>query len=165
MVPKSKAKGADVDPRQEPPGCAAFSTNALNEAEDPRDGIPARRVQVSNIREILDQAMEIDGAVGVALADYESGMCLGTAGGREGFDLEVAAAGNSEVIRSKHKVMSALGLTDEIQDILISLGREYHLMFPRQGTSLFLYMSFDRKTANLALARHKLASLAAQLNV
>ena len=111
---------------------------------------------MSNIRAILDQAMEIDGAVGVALADSESGMCLGTAGGREGFDLEVAAAGNSEVIRAKHKVMQALGLTDQIEDILISLGTEYHLMFPRTGTSLFLYMSFDRKKANLAMARHTL---------
>lgn len=143
----------------------APSTLATYEVEDRPGVIPTGRTAVSNIRAILDQAMEIDGAIGVALADYESGMCLGTAGGREGFDLEVAAAGNSEVIRSKHKVMSALGLTDEIQDILISLGREYHIMFPRQGTSLFLYMSFDRKTANLALARHKLASLSSQLNV
>ena len=109
--------------------------------------------------------MEIEGAIGAALADYESGMCLGTAGGRAGFDLEVAAAGNSEVIRSKLKVMSALGLDDKIEDILITLGREYHLMFPQQGSSLFLYMAFDRKTANLAMARHKLASLSKDLQI
>ena len=120
---------------------------------------------MSNIREILNEAMEIDGAIGAALADFESGMRLGTAGGREGFDLEVAAAGNSEVIRSKHKVMQALGLTDQIEDILISLGKEYHLMFPQPGGSLFLYMSFDRKNANLALARHKLAQLSKSLVV
>ncbi|MEM1203676.1 MAG: hypothetical protein AAGN66_10645 [Acidobacteriota bacterium] len=120
---------------------------------------------MSNLNETLEQAMRIDGAIGVALADYESGMCLGTAGGRAGFDLEVAAAGNSEVIRSKLKVMEALGLDDQIQDILITLSGEYHLMFPRRGTSLFMYMSFDRKSANLAMARHKLSELAKNLSV
>ena len=120
---------------------------------------------MSNVTDTLARAMEIEGAVGIALADYESGMCLGTAGGRPGFDLEVAAAGNSEVIRSKLKVMSALGLEDQIEDILISLGKEYHLLFPQKGTSLFLYMAFDRKSANLAMARHKLAALAKELSV
>ncbi len=109
--------------------------------------------------------MEIDGAIGVALVDYESGMCLGTSGGRAGFDLEVAAAGNSEVIRAKLKVMQSLGLEDGIEDILISLGKEYHLMFPQPGTTLFLYTAFDRKSANLALARHKLASICKTLQV
>ena len=120
---------------------------------------------LSNVTEVLAKSMEIDGAIGAALADYESGMCLGTAGGRAGFDLEVAAAGNSEVIRSKMKVMSALGLEDQIEDILISLGKEYHLIFPQSGSSLFLYMAFDRKNANLAMARHKLGSLAKNLEV
>lgn len=120
---------------------------------------------MSNISEILEACMDIDGALGVALADYESGMCLGTDGGNTSFDLEVAAAGNSEVIRSKLKVMRALGLEDAIEDILISLGKEYHLLFPRQGSSLFIYMALDRGRSNLALARHKLRELGAKLEV
>lgn len=120
---------------------------------------------MSNLSKILDLAMSIEGAIGIALADHESGMCLGFAGGRAGFDLEVAAAGNAEVVRCKLKIMSSLGLDDHIQDILISLGQEYHLIFPRPGSSLFLYMSLDRKTANLAMARHKLGELAKQLAV
>ena len=122
-------------------------------------------MHVSNIKETLDKAMEIDGAIGVALADYDSGMCLGTAGGRAGFDLEVAAAGNSEVIRSKHKVMASLGFEDSIQDILITLGTEYHLIFPLPNSSLFVYMALNRKGANLALARHKLTDLCKGLSV
>ncbi len=120
---------------------------------------------MSDLNETLAAAMEIDGAIGVALADYESGLCLGTAGSRVGFDLEVAAAGNSEVVRSKRKVMTSLNLDDRIEDILITLGREYHLIFPQTGTTLFLYMAFDRKKANLALARHKLAGLIKELTV
>lgn len=120
---------------------------------------------MGNINEVLSECMQIDGALGVALADYESGMCLGSEGGNISFDLEVAAAGNSEVIRSKMKVMSALGLEDAIEDILISLGKEYHMLFPRSGTSLFIYMAFDRSKSNLALARHKLRELSSKLEV
>ena len=41
----------------------------------------------------LKDAMQIDGALGVALVDYTSGMALGTAGGSREFDMSVAAAG------------------------------------------------------------------------
>jgi hypothetical protein len=37
--------------------------------------------------------MNIGGAVGVALVDYDSGMSLGTSGGGDWLNLEVAAAG------------------------------------------------------------------------
>lgn len=55
---------------------------------------------MSNINECLNQAIEIEGAIGVALVDYGSGMCLGQAGGGD-LDLEIAAAGNTEVIRAR----------------------------------------------------------------
>ncbi len=120
---------------------------------------------MGNISEVLTEALEIDGALGAALADYESGMCLGTEGGSASFDLEVAAAGNAEVVRSKHKVMGQLGLKDTIEDILITLGKAYHILYPIPGEKLFIYMAFSRDKANLALARHKLKSLANKLEV
>jgi Domain of unknown function (DUF4388) len=114
---------------------------------------------MSNINEILTQCMQIDGAVGVALADYSSGMALGMLGGG-GLNLEVAAAGNTDVVRSKLRVMKELGLKDQIDDILITLGTQYHLirLLPK-APNLFVYIALDRNKANLAMARHKLASL------
>ena len=85
----------------------------------------------------LEEAMTIDGAVGVCLVDYQSGMTLGTAGG-DGLDLEMAAAGNTEVVRSKMRVMGALGLQDRIEDMLITLGSQYHLIRMVKGTELAL---------------------------
>lgn len=120
---------------------------------------------MANVNETLAGAMDIEGARAAALADYESGMCLGALGGNANFNVEVAAAGNAEVVRSKLKVMNQLGLTDEIEDILISLGKEYHLILPVAGSRLFLYLAFNRSNANLALARHKARALASELSV
>jgi hypothetical protein len=114
---------------------------------------------MNNVNEILAQCMQIDGAVGVALADYSSGMALGMIGGG-GLNLEVAAAGNTDVVRSKLRVMKELGLKDQIDDILITLGTQYHLirLLPK-AQNLFVYIALDRNKANLAMARHKLASV------
>lgn len=46
---------------------------------------------MSDIRSSVERAMEIDGCLGAALVDFESGLCLGVAG-NPGFDLELAAA-------------------------------------------------------------------------
>lgn len=123
-----------------------------------------------NVETALKEAMTIDGAVGVALVDYESGMSLGTLGGGDWLDLDVAAAGNTEVIRANMRVMSELALDDAIEDILISLGRQYHLIRTigepgRGGLTLFLYLVLDRGRANLAMARHQLRRIEGDLLV
>ncbi|MBN7138325.1 hypothetical protein A7A76_04370 [Lysobacter enzymogenes] len=106
----------------------------------------------------LDELNTLAGFVGAALVDSDSGMSLATIGGG-GLDLETAAAGNSEVIRAKRRVAQQLGLNDTIEDILISLGKQYHLIRPLESNpTLFLYVALDRSRANLAMARHELKS-------
>jgi hypothetical protein len=122
---------------------------------------------MTNVETILKEAMQIDGAVGVALVDYTSGMTLGQAGGAT-LNLDVAAAGNTEVVRAKLRTMEALGLRDGIEDILITLSSQYHvirLLSDKSGAGLFLYLALERNRANLAMARHKLTSLESQLEI
>ena len=109
---------------------------------------------MSNIQESLAEVMTVDGAMCSALVDANSGMMLGSAG--SGIDLDVAAAGNTEVVRAKMKTMSLLKLSDSIEDILITLGKQYHIIRPlakKQG--LFLYVVLDKSKSNLALARRE----------
>ncbi|MCK9875052.1 hypothetical protein MXD59_04515 [Frankia sp. Ag45/Mut15] len=120
-----------------------------------------------DIETALKEAMQVDGAVGVSLVDAESGMMLGSAGGGREFDLETASAGNTEVVRSMRRALDVLGVRDGIEDILVSLDRQYHLvrLLERADSPLFLYLVLDRSRANLALARHSLRLIARALDL
>lgn len=118
-----------------------------------------------NIKDSLAKLNQIDGFVGAALVDSESGMLLGSEGGGP-INLEVAAAGNTEVVRAKRKTMNSLSLKDGIEDILITLGKQYHLIRPlRARTTIFFYVALDRQRANLAMARIALADVEKELTV
>src|ERR1700729_1519659 len=127
------------------------------------------RADYVNIETALKEAMTIDGAVGVSLVDWDSGMSLGVLGGGKYLDLDVAAAGNTEVIRAKTRAMESRRLDDAIEDILISLGKQYHLIRllknSRDENGLFLYLVLERQKANLALARHSLRRIENDLSV
>jgi len=122
-----------------------------------------------NIETALKEAMNIDGALGAALVDWESGMSLGALGGGEDLDLDLAAAGNTEVVRAEMRAMRSLDLDDAIEDILITLGKQYNLIRPMASADgvnyLFLYIALDRSRANLALARHQLRRIESVLTV
>ncbi|OEJ95957.1 hypothetical protein [Streptomyces thermolilacinus] len=124
---------------------------------------------MANAETTLKEAMTaIDGALGAALVDYSSGMALGMVGGGQDLDLTVAAAGNTDVVRAKVRTMEMLGLNDEIEDILITLGSQYHLirLLKGRGTNgLFLYLALDKNRANLAMARHQLRTIESGLEV
>jgi len=109
-----------------------------------------------------------EGALGAAVVDYTSGMALGTLGGSETLDLTVAAAGNTDVIRAKVRTMEQLGLKGQIEDILITLDGQCHLIrliTGRGGNGLFLYLVLDKARSNLAMARHQLKRVEGQIEI
>ena len=113
---------------------------------------------MSSIKLSLDELLTLDGALCAAIVDSSSGMMLGSAG--TGVDLEVAAAGNTEVMRAKLKTMRSLGLNDVIEDILITLGKQYHLIRPlSRKEGVFIYYVLDKAKSNLAIARRKMQDI------
>jgi len=121
---------------------------------------------MANIKESLVKMMQLDGAVGACIVDSSSGMMLGAEGGSGLINLEIAAAGNTEVVRAKRKTMKSLNLKDTIEDILITLNSQYHLIRPiASNDSLFIYLVLDKSKGNLALSRHHLASIERDLSI
>jgi len=119
---------------------------------------------MASIRQSLEELLTVDGALCAAVVDANSGMMLGSAG--SGVDLEVAAAGNTEVVRAKMKVMRQLGLNDVIDDILITLGKQYHIIRPMsRKEGVFIYFVLDKAKSNLALARRKTQDIERELTI
>ena len=118
---------------------------------------------MGNLAQSLEELMQIDGASAAAVVDSNSGMVLGKAGGG-GLDLDVAGAGNTEVGRAKMKTMKSLGLKDNVEDILITLGKQYHIIRPMtERPGVFVYLVLDKAKASLALARIKTAEIESSL--
>lgn len=110
-------------------------------------------MNMNNIDSMLAKIMLMNGAIATALIDWESGMTLG-ADSNGKFDIELAAAGNSDVIKTKMEIMKSLGLSGSIKDIVITLEDQIHLiMIVPSDKKLALYLALDSEISNPALAR------------
>jgi len=101
----------------------------------------------------ISELAQIGGFIGACLVDSETGLMMASEGGGK-LDLEAAGAANTEVVKAKLAAMEMLGLNDSIDDILITLGKQFHLIRPLANSpSVFIYVALDKKTANLGMAR------------
>lgn len=117
---------------------------------------------MANVAQSLDELVASAGAQCAVLVDSDSGMILGQSGFSP--DIEVAAAGNTEVIRAQIKALRTLGQDEVIDDILITLSTQYDILRPlKANPSIFLYVTLDKAKANLALARFRVSECEALL--
>lgn len=115
---------------------------------------------MSEIETALKELQKIAGFVAAALGHADSGMSMGSVSLDPRFSIETAVATNTEVVKAKLKAMHALGLDDAIEDILITLHSQHHIIHPiASNPSVFFYLALDRASSNLALARFKLAEV------
>jgi predicted regulator of Ras-like GTPase activity (Roadblock/LC7/MglB family) len=113
----------------------------------------------------LAKVNEIAGFLGACLVDADTGLMLTSEGGG-GFDLEAAAAMISGVLRAKREAFEGLGLDDPIEEAMIQLGRQIHLMRPlRDDPNVYLYVILDRRAATYGLARLQIAEIEAGISL
>jgi len=120
------------------------------------------KVAAPSLGDSLEQLIDFEGAMCVALVDSESGMILGSAG--SGVDLELAAAGASVMLRARRSTIKTLGLPDTIDDLLVTLTTQLQIIRPlTQSPTVFLYLVVDRAKSSLAMARFKSTEAAGKI--
>lgn len=100
---------------------------------------------------------DVNGVIATAAVDLESGMTLAAKTNRGEFDLAVASAYNSELVKQKLKIMKALNLQTALEDMLITLSDQIHLIKILPGHTSFLYLAAERSATNLAILRTAVA--------
>src|SRR5262249_36784735 len=100
---------------------------------------------------------DVNGVIATAAVDLESGMTLAAKSNRGEFDLAVASAYNSELVKQKLKIMRSLNLQMALEDMLITLADQIHLIKILPGQTSFLYLAADRSATNLAILRTAVA--------
>jgi hypothetical protein len=108
---------------------------------------------------------DLPSLMAIAVVDVQSGMALASHSNTPSINPETAAAYNTEVVKQKQKAMSALKLQGEtIEDILITLTNQLHLIKLNPAGSKFIYLVVNSRDTNLAIAREVLRSHAAGIN-
>ena len=115
------------------------------------------------LTEVLDKIQaDASGFIAASLVDLDSGMTLAVKAARTDFDLTAASAYNSELVKQKLKIMRTLGITGTIEDMLITLSDQIHLV-KLVGPNTFLYIAVDKRHSNLAIVRTAVNKHAAAL--
>ncbi|HSD86481.1 MAG TPA: hypothetical protein VLB44_03165 [Kofleriaceae bacterium] len=106
------------------------------------------------IQDVFERvATDVPGFIAASLVDLDSGMTLGARTSRADFDLTAASAYNSEMVKQKLKIMKALNLRTHMEDMLITLGDQIHVIKLVSPTT-FIYLAVDRSQCNLAIVRN-----------
>ena len=110
------------------------------------------------VQHILDLLPNL---VSVAVVDTRTGMSLASYSGTPGVNPDMAANFNAGVVRQKQQAIQALALTDEvIEDILITLTTQLHLIMMVGDGSRFLYLAVRQQDTSLGTAREALGNQA-----
>lgn len=106
---------------------------------------------------------DVNGVIATAAVDLESGMTLAAKSNRSEFDLTVASAYNSELVKQKLKIMKALKLNANLEDMVLTLTDQIHIIKILPGGASFLYLAADRGSTNLAILRTAVTKYTANL--
>jgi len=118
-----------------------------------------------DINEAITELTSIEGIIAAMVVDSSNGMILGAKALKK-FDTDIAAAGNTTVVQAKRKTMEMLNLNDKIEDILVTLGNQLHLIVPlATNDEVFGYVVVDKNGANMGMARMKIRSVMDSLEV
>ena len=108
---------------------------------------------------IQDMKTNVLGFIAVSVTEVRSGVSYGAESVDPSFDPNLASAYNLEVVKAKQNALQILGLAskEKIEDILITLTNQIHIIDIAASGGYFIYLAVDSSKANLGLTRALLA--------
>ena len=100
-----------------------------------------------------DLKTNVAGFIAVAVTEIKTGMSYTALSVDPSFDAELAAAYNLEVVKAKMSTIKALNLNQEVEDIMITLTNQIHIISVSTSGEYFIYLAVDSTKANLGLTR------------
>lgn len=118
------------------------------------------------IEQSLQLMVKMEGAMAAAVVDSNTGFMLGAISKSSTIDLEYASASNTELYHAKQRIMKSLGIKEQIEDFLITLETQYHILLPVQHLDgIFIYFVLSKDKGTLALARRRLKDISTQMAI
>ena len=77
---------------------------------------------------VEDLKANVAGFIAVAVTEVKTGMSYKSLSVNSSFDPELASAYNLEVVKAKMTAIKALGLKENIEDIMITLSNQIHII-------------------------------------
>lgn len=112
-----------------------------------------------HLERVVTSLRRLDGYTAAMLIDGQSGVVVGGDGDGAHPDMQIAATGYCEIYRLERDLVATIGVTDHIEDVVITLSSQYHLLHAIPNhPSLLLCVVLDRHTANLGLARYAITA-------
>ena len=128
----------------------------------PARPLPAERppATAGAIGLLLTEVMKLEGAAGAAVANWSLDHSLSLPDASEARPIESMMAGNCRLMRALMSAMARLGLAGRVQNILITLDEQSHIIWPLpRHEGLFLYLAINHARSNLALTRLRLQKI------
>jgi len=106
----------------------------------------------------------IKGYKAMSICDIQSGENLFSESLDPAFDIDLASACNLEVIKAKLKAIDTLELDDSIDNIIIHLEKDVHIIDITKSKQYFIYLALDGKSSTIGLVKGLLNKYKTKLN-
>lgn len=114
----------------------------------------------SNLNDKLAKLERLEGFLAAGLYDMSEERCVAVLERDPAAQIRASTAGHAALIDAKRRTIARLNLDDDLEDIVITVEDEYHLLrLCRHHPNLFFYVALDRSDANLAMARYLLSNV------
>ena len=102
---------------------------------------------------LSDLKTNIPGFIASSITETATGMSFGSLSLDPNFDVELAGSHNLEVVKAKQNIIKTLNLNEKIDDIMLTLTTQIHLISISENGNYFIYLAVDITKGNLGLTR------------